>query len=227
MIAEESDRLSEIVNDLLLASQLDTGKLQANVEPCDPREIAQLELDAARTHLPENVALALDAPEELPAVAADPGQLRQVLSNLIDNAIKYSPDGGTVTRRARAARTLPCASRSATTGSASRATEQRRIFEKFYRLDPDMTQRDRRHRPRPLHLPRARAARRRPDLGRVGRPLRLDVRRRDPAARRRGRGTGRGGGPAAPVLRTRSRSVRAPRPRSSSSAARPGADSPR
>ena len=61
VITEESNRLAEIVSELLLASQLDTGKLHANVEVCDPRELAQLELDAALTHLPANVELALDA----------------------------------------------------------------------------------------------------------------------------------------------------------------------
>jgi PAS domain S-box-containing protein len=137
VIAEESGRLAEIVNDLLLASQLDTGKLQANVEPCDPLEIAQLEVDAARTHLPENVELRLEAADGLPAVAADPGQLRQVLSNLIDNAIKYSPSGGAVgvsiESRDRYVRfsIRDC-------GLGIPREEQSRIFEKFYRLDPDM-----------------------------------------------------------------------------------------
>jgi len=139
VIAEESGRLSEIVNDLLLASQLDTGKLQANVEACDPREITVLELDAARTHLPENVELRFEAPEELPAVSADAGQLRQVLSNLIDNAIKYSPAGGAVTVALEPREHVVRFSVS-DSGLGIPREEQARIFEKFYRLDPDMKQ---------------------------------------------------------------------------------------
>src|SRR5205823_4895686 len=97
----------------------------------------RLEVEAARTHLPENVELALHAPPELPAVAADPGQLRQVLGNLIDNAIKYSPDGGTVTvaiePRDRVVRFTVSDG-----GLGIPPPEQERIFEKFYRLDPNM-----------------------------------------------------------------------------------------
>ena len=138
VIAEESDRLANIVNELLLASQLDSGKFGAKIERCDPREIVELEIDAARIHLPLHVELHLDAPEELPTVAADPGQLRQVISNLIENAIKYSPEGGTINvalepndRHVRFAIT--------DSGLGIPPSEQRRIFEKFYRLDPDMS----------------------------------------------------------------------------------------
>ena len=138
VIAEESNRLSEIVSDLLLASQLDTAKLQATVEPCDPRAITQLEVDAALTHLPANVVLELEAPAELPAVAADAGQLRQVVSNLIENAVKYSPDGGTVTV-ALAATDRHVRFSISDEGLGVPPAEQRRIFEKFFRLDPDMT----------------------------------------------------------------------------------------
>jgi PAS domain S-box-containing protein len=138
VIVEESSRLADIVNDLLLASQLDSGKLQANIETCDPREIAQLEVDAARTHLPANVELKLEAPPELPAVSADPGQLRQVLSNLIDNAIKYSPKGGVVEVALRSEdHNVRFSVRDE--GLGIPPAEQRRIFEKFYRLDPDMS----------------------------------------------------------------------------------------
>jgi signal transduction histidine kinase len=138
VITEESDRLAAIVNDLLLASQLDTGTIKAKIERCDPHEIAQLEVDAARTHLPENVELALDAAGELPAVAADPGQLRQVLSNLIDNAIKYSPQGGTV-KVMLAPNDRSVRFSITDSGLGIPAADQRRIFEKFYRLDPGMS----------------------------------------------------------------------------------------
>ena len=139
VIAEESGRLSDIVNDLLLASQLDTGKLQANVEPCDPLELVRLEIDAALVHAPENVHLNLVAEDDLPPVAADPGQLRQVLSNLIDNAIKYSPDGGEVRVGVESRdRYVRFAIRDS--GLGIPREQQSRIFEKFYRLDPDMKQ---------------------------------------------------------------------------------------
>jgi PAS domain S-box-containing protein len=138
VIAEESARLGEIVNDLLLASQLDSGKLHVQIEPCDPLEIVRSEVEAARAHAPETVELALDSPPGLPVVSADPSQLRQVVANLIDNAIKYSPEGGRVT-----------VSLSPDNGAVRLAVsdsgigippdERRRIFEKFYRLDPEMT----------------------------------------------------------------------------------------
>jgi len=137
VIADESHKLSEIVGDLLLASQLDSGRLEARIESCDPRTIVQLEFDAASVYLPPNVDLGIDAPPELPKVAADAGQLRQVLSNLIDNAVKYSPDGGSVTV---AVRPTDRHVRFSITdnGLGIPPNEQRRIFEKFFRLDPDM-----------------------------------------------------------------------------------------
>ena len=138
VVVDESSRLSDIVNDLLLASQLDSGKLRINIEQCDPLEIAKLEIAAAGLHTPPNVQLALTAPKSLPLVAADAGQLRQVLSNLIDNAIKYSPDGGAVTL-ALSERDHHIQFAVTDCGLGIPPTEQRRIFEKFYRLDPDMT----------------------------------------------------------------------------------------
>jgi PAS domain S-box-containing protein len=139
IIVEESSRLADIVNDLLLASQLDAGKLELQIGECDARILAESVVEAARTHLPEGVTVELDpTADDLPPVAADEGQLRQVLANLIDNAVKYSPDGGGVRIR------LEPADKSvrfvvADEGLGIPSTEQGRIFEKFYRLDPDMT----------------------------------------------------------------------------------------
>ena len=137
VIAEESARLGEIVNDLLLASQLDSGKLHVQIEPCDPLEIVRSEVEAARAHAPETVELELDAPEGLPVVSADPSQLRQVVANLIDNAIKYSPEGGPV-RVSLSPDSGAVRLAVSDSGIGIPPDERRRIFEKFYRLDPDM-----------------------------------------------------------------------------------------
>jgi PAS domain S-box-containing protein len=138
VIADESERLAVIVNDLLLASHLDSGRLQVQIERCDPRVLATQVLEAARTHLPDNVEVELRAPDDLPAVAADPGQLRQVLENLVENAIKYSPDGGVV-ELALDRENSPVRFRVRDQGLGIPDDEQRRVFEKFYRLDPNMT----------------------------------------------------------------------------------------
>jgi PAS domain S-box-containing protein len=139
VIVAESARLTEIVNDLLLASQLDAGTLDLQIERCDARELTEAVIDAARTYLPENVTLDLEAPADgLPAVAADEGELRQVLANLVDNAIKYSPDGGAIRVRLEP-RAAHVRFEVADEGLGVPPAERTRIFEKFYRLDPHMT----------------------------------------------------------------------------------------
>jgi PAS domain S-box-containing protein len=138
VIADESDRLAKKVEDLLLASHLDSGQLHSAVQECDARELAASVIEAAQTHLPEGVTIALDVDGDVPRVVADPNQLRQVLTNIVDNAVKYSPDGGEVRVRLKpvgGAVRFEVADR----GLGIPQSEQRRIFEKFYRLDPNMT----------------------------------------------------------------------------------------
>ena len=137
VIADESDRLAQIVNDLLLASQLDAGTAHTAPSRCDARGLAEHVIASARTHLPGSVELDLRAPKKLPAVRADPGQLRQVLANLVENGVKYSPEGGLVQVSLKAAERALRISVS-DQGLGIPASEQRRIFEKFYRVDPNM-----------------------------------------------------------------------------------------
>ena len=74
----------------------------------------------------------------MPLVAGDPDKVGRVLINLVDNAVKYSPDGGRVTVRIeRAGSHVRFAV--ADEGLGIPPAEQRRVFEKFYRLDPNMT----------------------------------------------------------------------------------------
>ena len=138
VIAEESDRLASIVEDLLIASHLDSGKVRLAITDCDPAELVTGVVEAAGIHVPANVQLVPQVEPELPRVRADPNQLRQVIGNLVDNAVKYSPDGGEV-RVAAAANGGSVRFSVSDSGLGIPASEQRRIFEKFYRLDPNMT----------------------------------------------------------------------------------------
>jgi PAS domain S-box-containing protein len=138
VIAEEAERLGSIIEELLLASHLDSGRLQLALEECDARVLAATVVEAHETHLPANVRIVLEVDEEVPTVRADAGHLHQVLSNLVDNAVKYSPDGGDVRVRVETEGSSVRFSVS-DTGLGIPEREQRRIFEKFYRLDPNMT----------------------------------------------------------------------------------------
>jgi signal transduction histidine kinase len=138
MISGESDRLARTVNDILWASRLDADRLPITIGSYDAEELTRTVVDVARLHLPPDIELSLKLEPDLPPVAADPDKVRQVLTNLVDNAIKYSPDGGSVevevTRRDHA---LRFSVRDRGLGIAQ--GEQRRIFEKFYRVDPNLT----------------------------------------------------------------------------------------
>jgi PAS domain S-box-containing protein len=138
VISSEADRLARIVNDILWASRLDSGQMGIAIEKCDAEAITTQVGTALRAHLPAGITLDVDAEPSLPAVAADPDKLRQVLTNLVDNAIKYSPDGGhvhvLVTRSGNRVRF-----RVQDEGLGVPPAEQALIFEKFFRLDPQLT----------------------------------------------------------------------------------------
>ena len=103
VISSESDRLARIVNDILWASRLESGRMSIAIERCDAAAIATEVVDVARSRAPEGIEVVVTQSRGLPPVAADPDKLRQILTNLIDNAIKYSPDGGRSSSRSAAA----------------------------------------------------------------------------------------------------------------------------
>jgi PAS domain S-box-containing protein len=138
VIANEADRLARTVNDILWTSRLDAETLHVAIGRCDASALARDVVAAARIHLPTNVALEFAAAEDIPPVAADADKVRQVLANLVDNAVKYSPDGGRVDVSIEQLDTLVRFS-VRDSGLGIPAAEQERIFDKFYRLDPEMT----------------------------------------------------------------------------------------
>jgi PAS domain S-box-containing protein len=136
VVAHEADRLARIVEDVLLASRIDSENVSFSIESCDPVEALEAAPRAARTHLPSHLELEV-ASSSAPRVAADPEQLRQVLENLIDNAVKYAPEKGAVEIGVGRSGRWACFW-VRDEGIGIPAGEQDRIFEKFYRLDPEL-----------------------------------------------------------------------------------------
>ena len=138
VIVDQADRLAHIIDDVLWMSRLDSGRLDLHVERCDAVELAERVVEGARTHAPDSVRLSVEADAGLPPVAADRDKLRQVLVNLVDNGVKYSPEGGTVTvRLAESEGRIRFSVRDEGLGIPHR--HQQHVFEKFYRLDPNQT----------------------------------------------------------------------------------------
>lgn len=92
IIEEETDRLSEIIDNLLDMSQIEAGALRIDREPTQLRGIIRELVDQIRMRT-EAHYFVVNMPNELPRVYADARRMRQVIRNLLDNAIKYSKGG--------------------------------------------------------------------------------------------------------------------------------------
>jgi PAS domain S-box-containing protein len=141
VIAQESERLTRIVSDILLANQIDSGRLRLQDQAVDVTGLARDvvdEIHAALLDGREDISLELVAPDRAAVVSGDEDRLRQVLLNLVDNAVKYSPDGGRVQVELEPRdNALRIAVRDEGLGIPH--GEQQRIFGKFYRVDPQQT----------------------------------------------------------------------------------------
>lgn len=138
VIAEQSDRLAAMVNNILLASRVDSTDLEIASERVDLVELVADVLAAARAVAGEQLTLELLAPPDLAPMAGDHEKLRQVVTNLVANAVKYSPAGGRIeVELTPRDGELLIAVRDEGLGIAP--DEQRLIFEKFYRADANMT----------------------------------------------------------------------------------------
>jgi len=138
LIAEEADRLSDIIDDILLASRLDSGRLQLESERFDARQVAHGVVEGARMRASEGIHVALSVPATLPQASGDGDKVRQVLSNLVENAVKYSPGGGRIEVRLEHDDDR-IRFEVQDEGLGIPLDEQDRIFKKFYRLDPNLT----------------------------------------------------------------------------------------
>lgn len=132
---ESADRLIGLVNDLLDVSRLESGRLQLVLERVQLRDVTAAVLaDVAVLVREKGHTLSVDAPADLPEAWLDLQLVRQVIVNLVSNAIKYTPRGGRIgIRIAAGGAGLRWAIRDSGIGVPK--AEQARLFEKFYRAE--------------------------------------------------------------------------------------------
>jgi PAS domain S-box-containing protein len=140
VIADESERLTRIASDILLANTLDSDRLRLERETVDLGGLTREVVDEMRISFAErdDIAIKFSSPQLHTPVAGDADKLRQILMNLIENAVKYSPDGGCVEvgLEARDNRVRVVVRDE---GIGIPPGEEQRIFGKFYRVDPQLS----------------------------------------------------------------------------------------
>ena len=142
VMLSQTERLSRLIEQLLELSQLESGELPLQREdlPLGPL-VAQVlsEIDVARSD--SGVAVESELPEDLPSVDADRERVHQVLFNLLENAVRFTPSGGAVTVSAHR-HNGSVEVHVADTGVGIPAEHLPRLFERFYRADPSRSRED-------------------------------------------------------------------------------------
>jgi two-component system phosphate regulon sensor histidine kinase PhoR len=145
IILKQSDRLNLILEDLLELSKIESGHVLFRAEPIDLRPIIDRTFSMMKPLADKNGhRLVVSVEPTLPPIAGDEGRLVQVLTNLLDNAVKYTPPGGTITVGARliyetgigeatTGRTIELSVTD--TGIGIPEADRPRVFERFYRVD--------------------------------------------------------------------------------------------
>jgi len=131
----QAHQLAALVDDLLDVSRITTGKFQLRKQDIDLSDVVQVALDSSRPAMAEHGhRLAIELPARPISVHADPNRLAQVFSNLLDNAVKYTPAGGRIEVSATSDGRLARVSVK-DTGIGIPTDKLDMVFEKFVQID--------------------------------------------------------------------------------------------
>ena len=136
IIKTELEHLRRLVGDLSMLTQVEAGALEFQLETVQLIDLLQRVVHAFQPIAErQGVTLALDAPENLPPVRVDEGRMAQVLKNLLENALRHTPKGGTIQLGASANGGIQLWVRDS--GEGIEAEDLPYVFERFYRADKD------------------------------------------------------------------------------------------
>jgi signal transduction histidine kinase len=139
IIREEAERLEHLVEDLRTLSMADAGELKLVIRPYPPQKLLQ---DAQKTYSHQagqkNITLVNNAALDLPDIEVDPQRMKEVFSNILDNALRYTPENGRITLSASVVGDS-VELRVQDSGPGVTSDEIGRIFERFYRTEISRT----------------------------------------------------------------------------------------
>lgn len=133
--ADSSLRLQHLIDMLLDLSRIDAGMFEVELQAVDLANVARRTVEVVTTgHRDKEIELSLDLPDDMPPVLADPEPLAQVITNLLVNAYRYTPDGGRISVAAgidgdHATLTIR------DTGAGIHPDDHERVFERFFRSE--------------------------------------------------------------------------------------------
>ncbi len=143
ILRAQTARLARLAEDIAAVSRAEEEQLELHPEPIDPGELIRAAVAAAADRFAAGgVTLVGHAADDAPRVVVDRERIGQVLGNLLDNALRHTPPGGTVTVGARPGERGLVTLSVTDTGEGIPAEHLSRIFERFYRVD---AARDRAH----------------------------------------------------------------------------------
>jgi signal transduction histidine kinase len=129
-LLEQARVLSRLIEDLRTLALSDSGALKLQMEMTD---VAGLARDVARSFITDQLALSIDAPDDLPPIPIDPVRIREVLTNVLTNAVRHTPPGGSITVRVTRATPDGIRIQIEDTGSGMRPDEVERAFDRFHK----------------------------------------------------------------------------------------------
>ncbi len=148
-VYDEASHLSQIVEDLLGVTRLESGKVKLNQWVVSMRQLINEVIAQINMHLTSRHRLVIDLPAQLPPAYIDRDKAKQILFNLLTNAVKYSPKGGEIILSAQETTALPddhppgrwLMISVADQGMGIPEEDIPRIWERFYRVDNSNTRR--------------------------------------------------------------------------------------